>query len=170
MIRSSIILLFPLSLTGCASTEIPEIAITKPPINVTKTSGFKSKGITGYYTTAFHVVANPIKDKKSRSEVAADCRLEGDGFVINLRTPRQVKLPTYGKNTKPISGTCSYNGITKKVSMSPENISGLKRSTTAWAVGMGLGGAVYGETLKNISKSYRQGDQIGYQSNAWWSM
>lgn len=45
----------------------------------------------------------------------APCQLQGANFTANFKMPGKVLLPDYGSLSKPVTVTCTYQGITRSV-------------------------------------------------------
>ena len=169
-----IMILASILVAGC-STGQPPIDISSKPANYKRQGGFDSKNYKGdvqITVRSYNLVVPEGKSKAVAQEFAGStCKLSGAGFSNSFATPSIVRMPSFGKSTRPANATCTYQGRQKTVKIEPFNATLAAIEAKADANGAAVGGLV-GLLVADISSSVRKSnrdeanDQYSYQDVA----
>lgn len=169
-----LMILASILVAGC-STAQPPIDISSKPASYKRQGGFDSKNYKGdvqITVRSYDLVVPEGKSKAVAKEIAGStCKLSGTGFSNTFSTPSIVKMPSFGKSTKPANATCTYEGQQKTVKIEPFNATLAAIAAKADANGAAVGGLV-GLLVSDISSSVRKSnrdasnDQYSYQNVA----
>ncbi len=119
MKKTSLLLLAAGSIAGCAQN----MEITKAPVEVQRTAGFATQNYVGQdqATIRSHFAKDEDTGEKKTEFSGANCSLKGRGFSASFTTPAIVNLPDYDYYSQPVTGSCSVNGETRPVVLTPYN-------------------------------------------------
>lgn len=169
-------LLSGLALTACVSSGGPRQAVTEVTFSSQSTNA-----LFGYDETLVQVVAPRDMSKVIsiiEPQSGVPCQLQGANFTANFRTPGKVLLPDYGNLSKPVTVTCTYQGITRSVTANAfdatraeavANATGDQEDTTlsgalSGALAGALAGAVVGRDRKGQNDWKYPTITVNYQS------
>ncbi|MEO1137983.1 MAG: hypothetical protein AAFW87_00870 [Pseudomonadota bacterium] len=133
-----------IALAACGSPD-PEaqkekhLRAKKDAVNVEFNDAKMAEKIVGFRAAPVSTVRGAGADFSSgqrAKNVGADCKIASKGYAAEFRTPTTVNLPSFGRETPPITMTCAYNDKTFTETFKAENLSKSSRTGGAFAVGV----------------------------------
>lgn len=122
--------------------------------------------VVGFRAASVTTVINGNADLRSGTEpssVKSDCRLTSRGYAASFRTPATVNLPSFGRDTPPVTLSCTYNDEDVTKSFKAENLSKSSRTGTALGVGVLLC-PVCGVAAGIAGSNDKVGDAYGFSA------
>jgi hypothetical protein len=163
-------LLSGLALTACVSSGGPRQAVTEVTF-----SSQSPNALFGYDETLVQVVAPRDMSKVIsiiEPQSGVPCQLRGANFTASFRTPGKVLLPDYGNLSKPVTVSCTYQGIARSVTANAFDATAEQAGREMAGENPGLGGMVFGALEQRRVAKDRRGQNdwkyptitVNYQS------
>lgn len=114
----------------------------------------------GYDETIVQVVAPKDLSKfisRIEPRSGVPCTLQGANYSARLVTPAKVLLPDYGPKSKPVTVTCTYQGVTRTATVSAFDATAAAAGREAGGNSNTLGGVLVGALAESIVSIDRKG-------------